>query len=164
VQYTPARPPKDASNPTGVASVLTRGRQLAIVGIIFIVAFGYFGYSAFQSATSFYLTVDELVERGPLDPNESLQVKGTLVPFTFARANTVSLVAHFQIEDGGQQMPATYDGVLPDLFFNPHSELVLGGTYSTNGVFNVDRVLVKCPSKYESLDVNNPYDDIPSAA
>jgi cytochrome c-type biogenesis protein CcmE len=164
VQYTPARPPQDAPNTTGIASVLTRGRKLAIVGIIFIVAFGYFGYTSFQSATSFYLTVDELVQRGPLDPNESLQVKGSLVPLTFARADTASLVANFQIEDGGQQMPATYDGVLPDLFFNPHSELVLGGTYGTNGVFNVDRVLVKCPSKYESLDVDNPYDDIRSAA
>ena len=144
--------------------MLTRSRKLVIIGIIVLAAFGYFGYTAFQNATSFYLTVDELVERGPGDPTQSLQVKGTLVPFTFARADTTSLVANFQLEDGGKQIAATYDGVLPDLFFNPHSELVLGGTYGTDGVFTVDRVLIKCPSKYESLDVDNPYDDIPAAA
>ena len=54
--------------------------------------------------------------------------------------------------------------MLPDLFFNPHSEIVLGGTYGDDGVFIADRVLIKCPSKYESLEVENPYDDVPSAA
>ncbi|MEE8518246.1 MAG: cytochrome c maturation protein CcmE [Dehalococcoidia bacterium] len=164
MQYTPARSPQDTQDATGIASVLTHGRKLMIVGFIVLAAFAYFGYTAFQSATSFYLTVDELVERGPVDPSESLRVKGTLVPFSFARADTTNLLANFFLEDGGKQVAATYDGVLPDLFFNPHSEIVLGGTYGEDGVFTADRVLIKCPSKYQALDVDNPYDDVPTAA
>ena len=57
MQYTPAEPPRSP----GSASVLTSGRKLAIAGAIMLAAFGYFSYTAFESAQSFYLTVDELV-------------------------------------------------------------------------------------------------------
>ena len=40
---------------------------------------------------------------------------------------------------------ATYDGVLPDLFFNPHSEIILEGSYNGEGVFQASEILVKCP-------------------
>ena len=52
----------------------------------------------------------------------------------------------------GQQLNASYLGVLPDLFFNHHSEVILEGTYGTDRVFQVNNVLVKCPSKYQSLE------------
>jgi cytochrome c-type biogenesis protein CcmE len=165
MQYTPTeQPPSDVDPGTGMTSVLTRNRKLLIVGAIALVAFGYFAFTAFQAATGYYLTVDELVERGSVAGERNLQVKGTLVPLTFERESATSTLAYFLLEDGGAQMNATYNGVLPDLFFNPHSEIVLGGSYGPDGVFAADRVLIKCPSKYESLDVENPYDDVPNAA
>jgi cytochrome c-type biogenesis protein CcmE len=165
VQYTPADSPSVPIEGSGtIASVLTKRRKLMIVGAIALAAFGYFAFTAFQAATSYYLTVGELVERGPVAGERTVQVKGTLVPFTFARADKTTFLANFLLEYEGAQVPATYDGPLPDLFFNPHSEIVLGGTYGEDGVFVADRVLIKCPSKYESLDVDNPYDEIPSAA
>ena len=157
MRYTPAEPPAHAS---GGVSVLTRGRKLVIVGAIVLAAFGYFSYTAFQSAQSFYLTVDELVERGPGGAGESIQVKGKLVEDSFQREGGTSIVAHFLLAENGVQVNATYDGVLPDLFFNPHSEVVLGGTYEEGGLFVANRVYVKCPSKYQSLDVDNPYDEV----
>ncbi len=42
--------------------------------------------------------------------------------------------------------------MLPDLFFNPHSELILEGSYGVNQVFHADSILVKCPSKYVDLE------------
>ena len=155
MRYTPAEPPASAS---GGVSVLTRGRKLVIVGAIVLAAFGYFSYTAFQSAQSFYLTVDELVERGPSGAGESIQVKGKLVEDSFQREGGTSIVAHFLLTENGVQVDATYNGVLPDLFFNPHSEIVLGGTYQEGSVFVADRVYVKCPSKYQSLEVDDPYD------
>ncbi len=157
MRYTPAEPPRSP----GSASVLTRGRKLMVLGAIVLAAFGYFSYTAFQSAQSFYLTVDELVELGP-SATQSVQVKGKLVEDSFAREGGTSTLAHFLLHENGVQVDATYDGVLPDLFFNPHSEIVLGGTYSDGGLFVADRVYVKCPSKYQALEVENPY-DTPSA-
>ena len=163
MQYTPAELPGAEDASTGVGSVLTQRRKLLFVAAVLIAAFGYFGYTAFQSATSFYFTVDELVERGPVSSERSVQVKGTLEPFTFERAGTATMLATFRLEENGARIDAIYDGVLPDLFFNPHSELVLSGTYGEDGVFVTERLLIKCPSKYEALDVENPYDDVPVA-
>ena len=155
MRYTPAEPPRSP----GSTSVLTRGRKLAIIVAIMLAAFGYFSYTAFESAQSFYLTVDELLELGP-SATQSVQVKGKLVEDSFAREGGTSTLAHFLLQDNGAQVDATYDGVLPDLFFNPHSEIVLGGTYEDGGLFVADRVYVKCPSKYQSLEVDNPTDTL----
>ena len=165
INYTPADQPSESPEPVGIASVLTGRRKFIILASIALVAFGYFAFTAFQAATSFYLSVDELVQRGPVVGERYVQVKGSLVEFSFARENTSSTFASFQLTDGGAVVDATYDGVLPDLFFNPHSEIVLGGLYDADGVFHVERdsVLIKCPSKYEALDVENPYDNVPSA-
>ena len=160
--YTPAEPPE---HPEGIASVLTGRRKAIILGSIALLAFGYFAFTAFQAATSFYLSVDELVDRGPVVGETYVQVKGSLKPFSFQRESNTSLVAYFQLEDGGAVVDATYNGVLPDLFFNPHSEIVLGGQYGADGILVVDResVLIKCPSKYEALEVENPTQPIPGA-
>lgn len=165
MNYTPTEPPEQAEETTGIASVLTGRRKAIILGSIALLAFGYFAFTAFQAATSFYLSVDELVERGPVVGETYVQVKGALKPYTFKRESDTSLVAHFQLEEGGAVVDATYNGVLPDLFFNPHSEIVLGGEYGADGVLVVDRdsVLIKCPSKYEALEVENPTQPIPSA-
>jgi cytochrome c-type biogenesis protein CcmE len=165
MDYTPAEPKLQPERISGIASVLTGRRKAIILGSIVLLAFSYFAFTAFQAATSFYLSVDELVGRGPVAGETYVQVKGSLKPFTFARESDTSLVAHFQLEEGGAVVDATYNGVLPDLFFNPHSEIVLGGEYTAEGVLVVEResVLIKCPSKYEALEVENPTQPIPSA-
>ena len=160
MQYTPAEQPATPIAATGAPSFLTKQRKLIIVGIVLLAAFGYFGFTAFQAATSFYLTVDELVAQGPA-AGESVKVKGALVEDSFDRASTENTIATFQLHENGAQIDATYDGVLPDLFFNPHSEIVLEGTYEPGGVFMTDRVFVKCASKYQSLEGEAPYDDYP---
>ena len=158
MQYTPAeQPTQPIGTAADVPSFLTKQRKLIIIGVVLLAAFGYFGFTAFQAATSFYLTVDELVEQGPV-AGQSLKVKGALVEDTFNRESTANTIATFQLHENGAQIDATYDGVLPDLFFNPHSEIVLEGTYEPGGVFMTDRVFVKCASKYQSLEGEAPYD------
>ncbi|MDE2765180.1 MAG: cytochrome c maturation protein CcmE [Chloroflexota bacterium] len=164
MQYTPAEQPvAGAHAPSG----LTTRTKLLVVGLLAAVAFGYFGFVAFQSATAYYLTVDEVIERGPNGVPASLQVKGTLVPDTFSRAGAdgePTTMAVFVLEENGAQLDATYEGALPDLFFNPHSEIVLSGTYRADGVFDAERILVKCPSKYQSLEGDPPPDYAAPAA
>ena len=155
MQYTPSPQPEPKAA-TGLTKVLTGRRKLIILGTVLLAAFLYFGFTAFQTATSFYVTVDELVDSGA-SSSQSIQVKGQLVTESFARESTENTIASFVLEENGAQLAATYDGVLPDLFFNPHSEIVLGGTYDPAGMFVADRVYVKCPSKYQSLEVDNPY-------
>lgn len=110
-------------------------------------AFGYFALIAFQSATLFYYAVGELHDVGPTEEGRSIRLSGKLVPDSFHR-DEGSTVAQFTLTDGDATMEAFHEGVLPDLFFNEHSEIILEGSYLSNGTFESYNVSVKCPSKY----------------
>ena len=111
-------------------------RGKLIVGLaIIVVATGYFGFLAFKSATVYYYTVTEMNEVGPT-LGESVQRQED------------STLAQFSLTDGTESLAAVHNGVVPDLFFNEHSEIILEGQYGAGGVFESHNVIVKCPSKY----------------
>jgi cytochrome c-type biogenesis protein CcmE len=102
---------------------------------------------AFKSATVYYYTVGEANELVNLPEGKTVRVSGKLVTDSFSRADG-STVAHFQLSDGSETMRAFHDGVVPDLFFNEHSEIILEGFYGPDGEFESHNIIVKCPSKY----------------
>lgn len=130
----------DKSSPTHKVKI--------IVGIsMIVVAIAYLGFMAFQSATVYFYTVSELQQLGPSEDGRIVRVNGKLVPGSFSRVED-SILAHFTLSDGANSMPAIHKGLLPDLFFNEHSEIILEGNYKSDGVFESQNVIVKCPSKY----------------
>jgi cytochrome c-type biogenesis protein CcmE len=140
-------PPEAVAETNGVTNNKTR---LAVVGVVLVLALGYLIYAAFPGNTLYYLTVDEfLADETNLD-GRSLRVVGKLAPDSFQRVEGTTL-ATFALVDKSDALPSIYDGVLPDLFFNPHSDIVLEGSYGDGGVFHTDTVIVKCPSKYQAL-------------
>jgi len=143
------QPGKPAS--TGIAAVLAGRRKLLIGAIVLVLAMGYFIFTAMESAAVYYLTVGEVLEQKTAGEPETFRVNGNLVPDSFQR-EAGSMVASFSLTDGESTLSAQYDGVVPDLFFNSHSEIILEGQYENGGVFDVDAVLVKCPSKYVALE------------
>ena len=127
-----------------------RGRIL--IGLVVLIgALGYFGFIAFQSATVYYYTVGEIIDLGPTDEGRTVRVSGKLVPTSFTREDG-STLASFSLTDGSETMSAVHDGVVPDLFFNEHSEIILEGSYRPDGLFESQNVIVKCPSKYVAVD------------
>lgn len=133
--------------PAAWSSVLGKHRKLLIAAAVLATVFSYFAFTAFSSATLYYLTVDEAVAQQSELLGDRFQVKGRLVPDSFQREEGTTL-AYFTLEENGAQIQASYDGVLPDLFFNEHSEVVLQGQLQPSGLFTTERILVKCPSKY----------------
>ena len=146
---------------TEPSSGLFAGKGKFIVAATVLVgALFYLGFLAFQSATVYSYTVTELTALGPTPEGKLVRVSGSLVEDSFARPDG-STMAHFTLtdKDGGTQViAANHDGVLPDLFFNPHSEIILEGTYRPDGVFDSQNVLVKCPSKYIEAAEDGSYD------
>ena len=133
-------------------SVLFANRfKIFLAVIVFVLALGYFAFNAFQGAAVYYLTVGELLSLDTRSEDEIFRVNGKLVKDSFARDDN-SILATFAISDGTDSIIAQHEGVIPDLFFNEHSELILEGTFSTEGVFNSHNVIVKCPSKYIAMD------------
>ena len=125
---------------------------LSVVGL----ALGYMVYAAFPGNALFFMTVSEFLSKDEAQDGRIVRVAGKLVDGSFLRENNSTLTS-FQLIDKedaapGVHLSATYDGVLPDLFFNPHSEIILQGSFSPGQVFQADTILVKCPSKYRSLE------------
>ena len=125
--------------------------KLLIALVVLIGAFGYLALIAFQSATVYYYTVGELQDLGPTPEGRMVRVNGKLVEDSFERIDT-STLARFSLTDGADTLSAAHDGILPNLFFNEHSEIILEGSYGQDGVFQSHNVIVKCPSKYVAAE------------
>ena len=150
MDYIPRNIPP--SDPSGhFTSRLGQNRKFITAFVVLLVAFAYFGYTAFSSATAYYMTVDEAMTMTDRSENQVFQIKGRLVPESFDRKNG-GILSSFQLQENGFVLEAVYDGVLPDLFFNEHSEIVLLGQFGPEEQFIVNQILVKCPSKYQSAD------------
>ena len=127
------------------------GRRRLLLGeLLLATAFIYFAYLGFQGSSVYYLTIAEATNQ-EYQVEERLRVSGRLILESFER-EPGSTLARFTLRDlsSAERLQVTYDGVLPDLFFNEHTEVVAEGEFNSNGAFQSDLILVKCPSKYES--------------
>ena len=138
-------------SPTEGATIFTNRGKILVGVLVLIGALGYLGFMAFQGATVYYYTVDEMNRLGPTPEDKLVRVSGKLVQDSFHRQEG-STVALFALTDGTETMSASHSGVLPDLFFNDHSEIILEGGYDPDGVFRSQNVIVRCPSKYIAED------------
>lgn len=155
IDYEDRDPEPESEEAAGASSSTNRARFL-ILGTVVVLSLGYMIYAAFPGNALYFLTVTEFMDRDAVHDGRILRVSGKLVDGSFLRQDQ-STVSHFQLSDegaglDGQHLRATYVGILPDLFFNPHSEIILQGSYGTDKVFQANDVLVKCPSKYQSLE------------
>lgn len=144
--------------------------RLLLLGVVVALAVGYMIYAAFPGNTLYFLTVSEFMGGAEYQDGRVLRVSGKLVPESFHRQGS-GTQSRFQLVDSdnaavpvdfNQKLTASYVGVMPDLFFNPHSEIILEGRYGPEQVFETDSILVKCPSKYQSLEEQQQQQQLPT--
>ena len=123
-------------------------RKVIIAVALLAMAVGFLAFNAFQGASVDYFTVDEALA-GRVQEGATVRISGKLLPDSFYR-ETEGTVAHFSLVEDNSVLQATYDGILPELFFNEHSDIVLEGSLNQDGVFNSDTIIVKCPTKYQA--------------
>ena len=148
--------PNDPPEEDGGGSIISSHRVKLLAAFIAVAgALGFFAFQAFEGAAVYYYTVSEMEELGPTPENRLVRVSGKLVPDSFQRAEG-STRAEFALFDeadaAAAKLAAAHEGVLPDLFFNEHSEIILEGRYHPDGVFVSENVIVKCPSKYVAVE------------
>lgn len=152
-------PGAEAQN-TEIPESRSHRTRFIIIAVVVVLALFAMIWAAFGENTRYFLTVSEFNDKQAvqgIEDGQMVRVSGKLVEGTFDRPEK-STISQFQITDkegaysGSTMLLATYDGVLPDLFFNPHSEIILEGSYSGDGVFQANEILVKCPSKYRDLE------------
>ena len=124
-------------------------RKVYVAVALLAIAVGFLAVTAFQGATVYYLTVEEALAEGNIS-KDTIRVSGRRVPDSFKREPQGTL-AHFELIENESVLKATYDGILPELFFNEHSDIVLEGSMSKDGHFHSKTIIVKCPTKYKAL-------------
>jgi cytochrome c-type biogenesis protein CcmE len=100
------------------------------------------------STGAYYLTVTELHQRVPGIYGERVRVSGTVVDES-EDWNAQEITLRFAISDEeGAQLPIVFYGPRPDNFHRAASAIIEGELLS-DGSFQADTLLLKCPSRYE---------------
>lgn len=98
----------------------------------------------FTSNISPYVSVTELKEKDTVQRN--IQVYGQLLVDTINYEKESGMLS-FELTDGNSTVMIRHRGMVNNL--QNATEVVAIGEYS-NGVFQAEKVLVRCPSKYEA--------------
>ncbi len=123
--------------------------KFIIGGAIIAAAIIYLVYSGIQDTALYYLTVSELKEEGFSSAyGESVRVNGSVLDGSI-QWNSQEGTLRFVISDGENELPIIYHGVAPDAF-KSGAEVVVEGKYTPEKVLEVDKIMAKCPSKYEA--------------
>ena len=124
----------------------------AVAGVV-----AYLMWTGISSSMVYYLTPVELIDRVESDPSFheiGVKVSGRVVEGTWeqgveGRGSHAFVVS--DLERADVVLAVRYHDVLPDTF-NDQAEVVLEGTYGTDGVFRAHTVLTKCGSRYEAAE------------
>ena len=108
-------------------------RQILLV-ILIALFIGYAGFTLSDSVTP-YVSIAEAEAS-----NSTVQVKGFDNEFRFVLKD----------EDDGRTMPVKYLGTKPDRFEEAHHIVAIGKFDGEDGAFHANKLLIKCPSKYEN--------------
>ena len=111
-----------------------------IVGVGIIVVFIVLAAFSFQSALTPYVSVAEAKKT-----NDTVQLKGKRLDN--GQYDVIKNLFSFRIrDDQGEEITVIYDGAKPGNF-DQASHIVCIGKYD-HGIFQAEKLLVKCPSKY----------------
>jgi cytochrome c-type biogenesis protein CcmE len=142
VQPAVARP--SAGAPAG-----GRRLKLLVAGGTIALAIVYLVVTALQTSTVYYITVGELLSRGPTTQAQQVRVAGDVVPGSVERIDA-GLALRFLVHDGSGEMPVYYKGgPVPDIF-GDQVQVVVEGKVGPDGTFQASTLLAKCPSKFET--------------
>ncbi len=127
---------------------MLRKKRFLIGGIIVFLAIGYLGFIGFQSSATYYYTVSELMEQGSSIYGENVRVNGQVAPGSVEQ-EAQGTILRFTITDveAEQNLPVVYQGVVPDTF-KVGNEVVVEGYLNSDGIFQANTLVAKCPSKY----------------
>jgi cytochrome c-type biogenesis protein CcmE len=149
-----------------------RFNKFVFGGILILGAVVFLIWSATASTQEYFLTVDELNQKGSSVVDKNLRVSGAVIGDSIQYdASTLTLsfeVAHVPGDnaaletEGGlavalheavsdpsrARMQVVYVGPKPDLLRN-EAQAIMTGHVGQDGVFYAEELLLKCPTKYE---------------
>ena len=127
------------------------------IAAVMTLAFVGFGLSAFQKTLTPYLSFDEAKKTKGV-----VQVMGALDKESDRYDDKSEQLSFELVDPNGHRMPVVYRGLRPGNFKDAIS-IVAIGRYQ-DGRIEAEKLLVKCPSKYQGAEVEKSYASKPSQA
>ncbi len=142
------------------------GALLIVAAIVYLIA------SSTQAAAQYYLTIDELMTKGDAVAGRDVKISGAVdgstieydaqtltLRFTIAnvpadmneidREGGLAEVLHKAVNDPtATRLQVVYVGPKPDLL-RDEAQAIVTGQMGSDGVFQADELLLKCPTRYE---------------
>jgi cytochrome c-type biogenesis protein CcmE len=155
-------PPVDRSN----RSKFFIGGLLIVAAIIYLIA------SSTQASAQYYLTIDELIDKGSVMQDRDIKISGAVdgdtieydaqtltLNFTIVnvpadldeieQAGGLAEVLHEAVMDkDASRLSVVYQGPMPDLLRH-EAQAIVTGRVGQDGVFYAEELLLKCPTRYE---------------
>lgn len=141
-------------------------------GLLIVAAIVYLIVTSTKASAQYFLTVDELNQKGAEIVGREIRVSGAVIGdtiqydaqnlnLTFDIAHVpgdnneieaqggLAVVLHEAVIDPNRtRIKVEYNGVMPDLLRN-EAQAIMTGRMNENGVFIAEELLLKCPTKYE---------------
>jgi cytochrome c-type biogenesis protein CcmE len=124
---------------------MSRRTLWTVLGLGAIAAFVAFGAGAFKSNLTPYVSFEKARTAG-----SAVQVAGKLVEHSDSFDEASSRLVFTLSDEQGQQLRVAYRGMKPGNF-NEATQVVAIGRYR-DGVLEAEKLLVKCPSKYQGVE------------
>ena len=132
-----------------------RNIKIAVTAVVLASAFGFMMWTTLRDGAEYFKHVDEVVAQRSSLEGKKLQVQGYIIPGSIlVKPNTLEYRFRIQnnpIRSGepGQVMNVSFTGTPPDTF-KDEAEVVAHGQLRSDGGFDANQVIAKCPSKYEA--------------
>lgn len=135
-----------SQNPT-----LTRRRNYRLLAIsaVVLLAVGALVFLSMRDTKVYYVTVGELMGQGSSAYGQQVRVSGKVLPGSIRHLPDGTV--RFTATDSTGKLKVEYNGVVPDVF-GPKAQVVVEGKEGSNGVFQANTLLAKCPSKFQAAN------------
>ena len=127
------------------------------IAAVMTLAFVGFGLSAFQKTLTPYLSFDDAKKAKGV-----VQVMGALDKSSDRYDDKTEQLSFDLIDPNGHHMPVVYRGLRPGNFKDAISIVAIGRFQ--DGRIEAEKLLVKCPSKYQGAEVEKSYASKPAQA
>ncbi|GAB4528627.1 MAG: hypothetical protein Fur0018_14790 [Anaerolineales bacterium] len=146
--------------------------KFIIGGVLIVAAIVYLIVSSTQASAQYFLTVDEMLQRGSEVVGRDLRISGAVIGDTIqydpqtltltfevasvpgdnaeieAQGGLAAVLHQAVIDPNRAHVKVVYNDVKPDLLRN-EAQAIMTGKLGEDGVFYAQELLLKCPTKYE---------------
>jgi len=132
-----------------MTKMLNKKTTTYALGVLLLAAFAGFSLYAFQDTLTPYVSYEQAKEK-----QQVVQVAGVLQDNASTYDSSTGLL-YFTLEDEatGETLPIRYEGLKPANFEEAISIVAIGRYDADTGELAANKLLVKCPSKYQGAEV-----------